>query len=48
MRPSEEEVNRFARKGHDVESSLAFKRHIEAEIDEDPETLIFDKIKESE
>ena len=48
MRPSEEEVNRFARKGNDVERSLALKRHIESEIDEDPETLIFDKIKESE
>lgn len=47
MKPSEEEMKRFQRKGHDVERLLALKKRLGAEMGEDPETLMFDKIKES-
>jgi len=45
VRPFEGEVRRFEMKGHDVERLLALKRSLEADLGEDPEALIFDKIK---
>ncbi len=47
VRPFELEVQRFVRKGHDVPRLLALKETIRADLGTDPETLIFDKIKES-
>lgn len=47
VRPFEEEVRRFERKGHDVLRLYALKTRLEAELGEDPEALILDKIKES-
>ena len=47
VRPFEEEVRRFERKKHDVERLVALKRNLEADRGKDPETLIFDKIKET-
>ncbi len=47
VRPFQEEVKRFERKGHDVERLRALRRRVETEIGRDPESLIFDKIKES-
>jgi uncharacterized protein (TIGR00295 family) len=47
VRPFEEEVRRFERKGHDVGRLVALKRNLEADLGKDPETLIFDKIKET-
>jgi uncharacterized protein (TIGR00295 family) len=47
VRPFEEEVQRFAIKKHDVIRLLALKRRIQEELDEDPEKVIFDKIKET-
>ncbi len=43
-----EEVHRFTVKDHDVNRLLALKRGLADELGEDPERLIFDKIKESE
>ena len=43
-----EEVHRFTVKNHDVSRLLALKRGLAEELGEDPEKLIFDKIKESE
>jgi uncharacterized protein (TIGR00295 family) len=48
VRPFGEEVNRFTAKAHDVGRLLALKRGIADELGEDPEKLIFEKIKESE
>jgi hypothetical protein len=48
VRPFGEEVNRFTAKAHDVGRLLALKRGIAEELGEDPERLIFEKIKESE
>lgn len=45
VRPFEEEVKRFERKGHDVGRLLALKRNLEADLGKDPEALVFDKIK---
>jgi uncharacterized protein (TIGR00295 family) len=45
VRPFQEEVDRFKRKGHDVERLLRLKARLESELGEDPETLIFSKIK---
>jgi uncharacterized protein (TIGR00295 family) len=45
VRPFEEEVKRFARKGHDVERLQALRRNLEADLGKDPEVLVFDKIK---
>ncbi len=47
VRPFQEEVKRFERKGHDVERLMALRRRVEMEIGRDPESFIFDKIKES-
>ena len=48
VRPFGEEVHRFTAKSHDVGRLLALKRGLADELGEDPEKLIFDKIKESE
>ena len=47
VRPFGEEVRRFTAKSHDVGRLLALKRSLAEELGEDPERLIFDKIKES-
>ncbi len=48
VRPFDEGVKRFARKGLDAERLVTLKRHLEAEMGGDPEALIFDKIKETQ
>ena len=48
VRPFEGEVQRFTVKKHDVARLLALRRGLEEELGEDPEKLIFEKIKESE
>jgi uncharacterized protein len=48
VRPFGEEVHRFTIKSHDVMRLLGLKRRLQEELGEDPEKLIFDKIKESE
>ena len=48
VRPFEEEVQRFRVKNHDVARLLALKKGLQDELGEDPETLIFEKIKESQ
>ena len=48
VRPFGEEVRRFTAKSHDVGRLLALKRGLAEELGEDPEKLIFDKIKESD
>ncbi len=47
VRPFAGEVQRFTLKNHDVARLLALKKRLQEELGEDPETLIFDKIKES-
>lgn len=47
VRPFEEEVRRFAAKGHDVARLRALKRGLQEELAEDPEKVVFGKIKES-
>ena len=48
VRPFEEEVKRFERKGHDVERLMALKRNLEADLGKDPEALVLGKIKETQ
>jgi uncharacterized protein len=45
VRPFEEEVERFRRKGHDVQRLLDLKRGLEADLGTDPEALVLHKIK---
>jgi uncharacterized protein (TIGR00295 family) len=45
VRPFEAEVQRYVVKKHDVARLLALKRSLQEELGEDPETVIFDKIK---
>ena len=40
VRPFEEEVKRFERKGHDVERLLELKKSLQDELGEDPERLL--------
>ncbi|MGA2199791.1 MAG: HDIG domain-containing metalloprotein [Nitrososphaerales archaeon] len=40
VRPFEEEVKRFVRKGHDVDRLLALKKDLEDELGEDPEKVV--------
>jgi uncharacterized protein (TIGR00295 family) len=47
VRPFEEEVRRFERKGHDVGRLLTLKRSLEADLGKDPEALVLDKVKET-
>ncbi|HME19050.1 MAG TPA: HDIG domain-containing protein [Nitrososphaerales archaeon] len=48
VRPFAGEVERFARKGHDVDRLLALKKGLQDELGEDPERLVLDNLKESE
>jgi len=47
VRPFGEEVRRFTAKSHDVGRLLALKQGLAEELGEDPEKLIFDKIKDA-
>jgi uncharacterized protein (TIGR00295 family) len=47
VRPFDEEVRRFIAKRHDVERLIALRRGLWEELGEDPEKVIFDKIKET-
>ncbi|HEV2226852.1 MAG TPA: HD domain-containing protein [Nitrososphaerales archaeon] len=47
VRSFEEEVRRFRIKSHDVERLLALKESLQEELGEDPEKLIFEKLKAS-
>jgi uncharacterized protein (TIGR00295 family) len=40
VRPFEEEVRRFARKGHNVKRLLALKKSLQDELEENPEELV--------
>jgi uncharacterized protein len=48
VRPFDVEVQRFVRKGHDVERLLALKRRLTDELGADPEKLVLSKTKESQ
>ncbi|MDA4125750.1 MAG: HD domain-containing protein [Thaumarchaeota archaeon] len=48
VRPFEEEVRRFRIKAHDVGRLLALKTGLQQELGEDPEDLIFEKLKASQ
>ena len=48
VRPFKEEVDRYARKGHDVKKLVALKEGIRKELGQDPERLVLDNIKESQ
>ena len=48
VKPFEEEVRRFTIKSHDVARLLALKESLLAELGEDPEKLIFEKLKASQ
>ncbi len=47
VRPFEEEVKRFVRKGHDVNRLLALKQSLQDELGEDPEKLVLDAFRVS-
>ena len=47
VRPFDGEVQRFAIKKHDVARLLALKRGLQEELGEDPEKVVFNKIKET-
>ena len=47
MRPFEEEVKRFVRKGHDVQRLLALKESLEDELGTDPDKFVQDAFRES-
>ncbi len=44
VRPLEEEVKRFERKGHNVQRLLALKRSIQDELSEDPESVLLGSV----
>ena len=48
VRPFDEEVKRFVAKKHDVPRLVALKEGLAKDLGEDPEKVIFDKIKESQ
>jgi uncharacterized protein len=48
VKPFDDEVERFRAKSHDVERLLALKKGLAEELGEDPERLVFEKIKESQ
>ncbi|MDV3244302.1 MAG: HDIG domain-containing protein [Nitrososphaerales archaeon] len=48
VRPFDVEVQRFVRKGHDVERLRALKRGLQEDLGSDPESLVLGKIKESQ
>ena len=41
------EVQRFVKKGHDVVPLLALREGLKNDLGEDPEKVVFDKIKQS-
>jgi uncharacterized protein len=45
VRPFDEEVRRFTIKSHDVARLLDLKKRLEEELGEDPEKVIFEKLK---
>jgi uncharacterized protein (TIGR00295 family) len=45
VRPFEQEVGRFERRGHDVERLKALRKRVEVELGEDPEAFLFEKLK---
>lgn len=45
VRPFEEEVRRFIMKKHDVARLIALRENLRQELGEDPEKVVFDKIK---
>ncbi|MDG6989288.1 MAG: HDIG domain-containing protein [Nitrososphaerota archaeon] len=45
VRPFEAEVHRFVAKKHDVARLMRLKRELQEELGEDPEKVVFDKIK---
>ena len=45
VRPFEEEVRRFKVKSHDVGRLLALKKGLQDELGEDPEKVVFEKLK---
>jgi uncharacterized protein len=47
VRPFSEEVHKFTMKSHDVMRLLALKRRLQEELGEEPERLIFEKLKAS-
>lgn len=47
VRPFSEEVHRFTMKSHDVMRLLALKKRLQEELGEEPERLIFEKLKAS-
>ena len=47
VRPFDEEIRRFTIKSHDVVRLLMLKRRLQEELGEDPERVVFKKIKES-
>lgn len=47
VRPFEEEVKRFVRKGHDVNRLLALKKSLQDELGGDPEELVLDAFRVS-
>jgi len=47
VRPFDSEVQRFVKKGHDVQRLLALKKSLEDDLGEDPERVVLNKIKES-
>lgn len=47
VRPFEEEVKRFVRKGHDVQRLLALKQSLEVELGTDPDKFVQDAFRES-
>ncbi len=47
VRPFDAEVQRFAKKGHDVKRLLAIKKSLQEELGIDPEQLVLDRIKGS-
>ena len=48
VRPFEGEVQRFTLKKHDVMRLLTLRRRLQDELGEDPEKVVFEKIKESQ
>lgn len=47
VRPLEEEVRRYERKGHDVQRLLDLRKRLEEGLGEDPERLVLEKFIES-
>jgi uncharacterized protein (TIGR00295 family) len=48
VRPFEEEVKRFERKGHDVKRLLALRKSLEDELGTDPDKFVQDSFRESQ